>query len=123
MFSLPTYGYRCLLCGHEFEIKQGFHDAAVTNCPIADCNGETRRMISPVGVIFKGSGWYVNDYGKKNSTMADSNKPSSENSSEGSKDGPPGPSKDGSPGSTIEGAASTTSSTDKNTASGTPNNS
>ncbi len=122
MFSLPTYGYRCLLCGHEFEIKQGFHDPALTNCPITDCNGETRRMISPVGVIFKGSGWYVNDYGKKNSAMADSNKPSSENSSEGSKDAPPGSSKDGSPGSTIEGA-STTSSKDKNTASGTPNNS
>lgn len=111
---MPTYGYHCLLCGHEFEMKQSFHDAAVTNCPIEECNGETRRKISPVGVIFKGSGWYVNDYGKKNSTMSDSNKSSSETSS----DGP----KDGSPGSTIEGSSTTSSpSPDKNTASGTPN--
>lgn len=57
---MPTYAYRCGACGHEFDAVQSFHDDPLTLCP--NC-GESaaRRVFRSVGVIFKGSGWYVND--------------------------------------------------------------
>ena len=111
---MPTYAYRCLLCAHEFEIKQSFHDDAITKCPIENCDGEPRRRIGPVGVIFKGSGWYVNDYGKKNNNLSESGKSSTENSSQGSNEG--------SSSSTVD-TSSSSNSSDKNTVSGSTKNS
>ena len=56
---MPTYAYRCAGCRHEFERVQRMSDAALTAC--AECGGSVRRVIHPVGVVFKGSGWYVTD--------------------------------------------------------------
>jgi putative FmdB family regulatory protein len=57
---MPIYEYVCDSCHHGFERLQSFSDGPVTACP--DCGQATvRRVISPVGVIFKGSGWYVTD--------------------------------------------------------------
>ena len=56
---MPTYGYRCGICRNEFERVQRMSDAALTECP--QCGGTVRRVIHPVGVVFKGSGWYVTD--------------------------------------------------------------
>ena len=56
---MPTYHYRCADCGNEFDQYQKFSEDALTECP--SCTGRIRRVIQPVGVVFKGSGWYVTD--------------------------------------------------------------
>lgn len=66
---MPTYDYQCTECKHRFELRQGFDAETVTDCP--ECGKVAERKISLVPVIFKGSGWYVNDYGKKKSTLGD----------------------------------------------------
>lgn len=56
---MPTYSYRCDSCEHAFEIVQRFADEPLTECP--ECGARIRRVIQPVGVVFKGSGWYITD--------------------------------------------------------------
>lgn len=56
---MPTYTYRCDACSHEFDIFQKFADDALRECP--ECGAAIRRVIHPVGVVFKGSGWYITD--------------------------------------------------------------
>jgi putative FmdB family regulatory protein len=56
---MPTYTYRCADCGHQFDQFQKFSDDPLTDCP--SCAGKVRRVIQPVGLVFKGSGWYVTD--------------------------------------------------------------
>lgn len=56
---MPTYQYRCTSCGEDLEVVQKFTDAALTVCP--QCDGELRKVFSPVGVVFKGSGFYATD--------------------------------------------------------------
>ena len=56
---MPTYQYRCSDCGVEFDRYQKFSDEPLTVCPT--CEGSIRRVIQPVGVVFKGAGWYIND--------------------------------------------------------------
>jgi putative FmdB family regulatory protein len=56
---MPLYEYVCDECGYSFERLQSFKDDPVRLCP--NCNSPVRRVISPVGVIFKGSGWYITD--------------------------------------------------------------
>ena len=62
---MPTYSYLCDSCGHDFEAVQRFADDALTECP--ECGSRIRRVIQPVGVVFKGSGWYINDSRPKSS--------------------------------------------------------
>jgi putative FmdB family regulatory protein len=62
---MPLYEYKCHACGDVFEIIQKFSDE-----PLAvheNCGGAVERLISPSALQFKGSGWYVTDYGKGNS--------------------------------------------------------
>ncbi|GAA3738569.1 zinc ribbon domain-containing protein [Leifsonia bigeumensis] len=56
---MPTYSYRCTECGTAFDIHQAFSDATLTVCPT--CGGALRKVFSPVGVSFNGSGFYRND--------------------------------------------------------------
>jgi putative FmdB family regulatory protein len=65
---VPTYGYRCSQCKHEFSIFQSMRDEAIKVCP--ECAGEVKRLMYPVGVVFKGSGWYVNDSRKPDPSEA-----------------------------------------------------
>lgn len=60
--ALPRYDYQCE-DGHTFELKQSFSDEAKADCPV--CGKAATRQFSVVPIVFKGSGWYVNDYGKK----------------------------------------------------------
>ncbi len=76
---MPRYDYRCTDCGHEFEVKQSFSDEPVAACPL--CGVESRRVIHSVPVVFKGSGFYVNDYGKGGGSNGRS-KPDSDESSD-----------------------------------------
>ena len=59
---MPLYEYKCGACGQVFEVKQSFSDAPLTTCE--SCGGALRRVLHPVGVIFKGSGFYNTDYRK-----------------------------------------------------------
>lgn len=61
---MPFYDYECNLCGHHFELKQGFYEEAVAACP--KCNGTAKRLWLPVPVIFKGSGFYITENRKDN---------------------------------------------------------
>ena len=56
---MPTYSYRCDACGNRFDAVQRFSDDPLRDCPA--CAGSVRRVIHPVGVVFKGSGWYITD--------------------------------------------------------------
>ena len=56
---MPTYEYRCTNCGEHLEVVQSFSDDALTECP--DCGGKLRKVFSPVGIVFKGSGFYKTD--------------------------------------------------------------
>lgn len=56
---MPTYEYACSECGHRFDIRQSFHDEPLRDCP--ECGAGVYRVIHPAGVVFKGSGWYIND--------------------------------------------------------------
>lgn len=76
---MPRYDYRCSDCGHEFEVKQSFSDEPVAACPL--CGVDSRRVIHSVPVVFKGSGFYVNDYGKGGGSNGRS-KPESDESSD-----------------------------------------
>jgi putative FmdB family regulatory protein len=61
---MPTYEYECKSCGHTFEAFQAMSDEPLKSCP--QCGREIRRLIfGGTGVIFKGSGFYVTDKGKK----------------------------------------------------------
>lgn len=56
---MPTYSYRCTQCNHAFDIHQAFTDDTLTVCP--NCAGTLRKVFSPVGVTFSGSGFYRTD--------------------------------------------------------------
>ncbi len=57
---MPTYGYRCTQCAHELEVRQSMSDEPLRVCP--ECSGSLRKLLYPVGVQFKGSGFYTTDY-------------------------------------------------------------
>ena len=68
---MPTYEYECKSCGHNFEAFQNMSDAPLSECP--QCGKELRRLINGgSGVIFKGSGFYVNDKNKEKTKTASS---------------------------------------------------
>ena len=56
---MPVYTYECEHCGQRFDAKQSFTDVSLTVCP--NCGGKIHRVIQPVGVVFKGSGFYITD--------------------------------------------------------------
>jgi len=56
---MPTYEYRCESCGTTVEVVQSFNDAPLTTC--ASCGGALRKVYAPVGIVFKGSGFYKTD--------------------------------------------------------------
>jgi putative FmdB family regulatory protein len=59
---MPLYEYECFLCGHRFERIRRVADALDVSCPA--CGGKVRRLLGAPALQFKGSGWYVTDYGK-----------------------------------------------------------
>lgn len=80
---MPIYGYRCSACGHEFEILQKMTDMPLTACP--KCSGKLTKMLYPVGISFKGSGFYTTDYrssGSPSSASSNGASGSSESASE-----------------------------------------
>ncbi len=56
---MPTYQYACTDCGDKSEVVQRFSDDPLTVC--SACGGKLRKVFSPVGIVFKGSGFYRTD--------------------------------------------------------------
>ena len=78
---MPIYEYKCAN-SHRFELKQSYLSEPVATCPT--CDTKAKRVISPVPVHFKGSGFYVNDYSRKGSTSESSSDTSESSKSEAS---------------------------------------
>ena len=97
---MPTYEYRCTACDEHLEVVQSFKDEPLTKCP--NCGKKAlRKVFSPVGIVFKGSGFYKTDSrggGKgaapkpkeSESSPSSSGSPSSDSSSGSSTDSSPG---------------------------------
>ncbi len=66
---MPLYEYECDACGHRFERIQKFSDPPVETCP--KCGGRVHKLVSSPAFQFKGTGWYVTDYAKKDSGSSD----------------------------------------------------
>jgi putative FmdB family regulatory protein len=62
---VPLYEYECDNNGHRFEVIQKFSDPPIQTCPT--CGGPVHKLISSPAFQFKGSGWYVTDYARKDS--------------------------------------------------------
>ncbi len=64
---MPLYEYECLKCGERFELIRKFSDPPVLVCSQngrSECDGAVRKLLAAPAIRFKGSGWYVTDYGK-----------------------------------------------------------
>lgn len=66
---MPTYEYECCRCGERTELQQRVSDPPPKKCD--KCGGKMRKLMFPVGVIYKGSGFYTTDYARKGSTSGD----------------------------------------------------
>lgn len=89
---MPTYEYKCLDCGIQFERFQGITEDPIQECP--ECSGQTKRLIGAgAGLIFKGSGFYITDY--RSDGYKESAKKDKESSSSGDGDSKSGDSKGG----------------------------
>lgn len=78
---MPLYEYQCKKCKHKFEKIQKFSDRPIKKCP--ECGGPVEKVMHAPAVQFKGTGWYVTDYGgkdksEKSKTEGSSDKNSSE---------------------------------------------
>jgi putative FmdB family regulatory protein len=88
MHGMPIYEYACTACGERTEAKQKFTDPPLESCPI--CGGKLRKLYSPVGIVFKGSGFYSTD------ARSDSKKPAAAGAGSSDKGGNQSESKTGS---------------------------
>jgi putative FmdB family regulatory protein len=82
---MPLYEYQCEACAHRFEAIQKFSDSPLETCP--KCGGHVHKLIAAPAFQFKGSGWYITDYAKKDAPAA--SKPEGTKKEE-SKDAAPG---------------------------------
>ena len=89
---MPTYEYKCLDCGIQFDRFQSITEDPIQECP--ECSGRTKRLIGAgAGLIFKGSGFYITDY--RSEGYKESAKKDKESSSSGEGDSKSGDSKGG----------------------------
>jgi len=99
---MPLYEYACARCGRRTEVIQSFSDPPLTKCP--HCGGALTKLLSPPAVQFKGSGFYVTDYGRSGGAPGNSprgeekegdRKGKADDSSKGQEGGGGGPSEAG----------------------------
>ena len=69
---MPLYEYECDACGHRFEQIQKFSDPPVEKCP--KCGSPVHKLLSSPAIQFKGTGWYITDYARKDSGEAKTGK-------------------------------------------------
>ena len=90
---MPTYNYKCIKCDAEFEVFQSINDDSIVDCVKCDTKESVNRLITGgTGMIFKGDGFYLTDYAKKdnkkqklekNESKKGNNNESSKNSKSG----------------------------------------
>ena len=80
---MPLYEYKCAKCGDIFEVIQKFSDKPLPEHP--GCGGAVERLVSAPTLQFKGSGWYVNDYGRNGGGGNEKSKPESSESKKSEK--------------------------------------
>lgn len=80
---MPLYEYECLSCGGRSEVMQKFSDSPLQTCDA--CGGALERLISAPAIQFKGTGWYVTDYGRKSTGEGAGKKDGDENKSSSQK--------------------------------------
>lgn len=68
---MPLYEYECDHCGHRFEVIQKFSDAKISVCPKC-AGGPVQKLLSSPAIQFKGSGFYLTDYGRGTSSKSES---------------------------------------------------
>lgn len=68
---MPLYEYECEHCGHRFEVIQKFSDAPIAVCPKCS-GGPVQKLLSSPAIQFKGSGFYLTDYGRGTGSKSDS---------------------------------------------------
>jgi len=78
---MPLYEYECERCDHRFEKIRKFSDPPVDTCP--KCGGPVHKLMSSPAIQFKGSGWYITDYARKDSAAGTSDKSEKSGKSEG----------------------------------------
>jgi putative FmdB family regulatory protein len=81
---VPIYEYQCDKCGASFEVMQKMSDDPLTECE--KCGGTLRKVLHPVAIHFKGSGFYTTDYGKGSGRRAGSRDAASGDSDSSSSD-------------------------------------
>jgi len=59
---MPTYEFECNKCGRRFEVRMSLSDEPPKTCTAKGCRGRVHKVFSPPAIIFKGSGFHVNDY-------------------------------------------------------------
>lgn len=77
---MPLYEYQCEPNQHRFEVRHGYRENPALTCP--ECGAPVRRVIQPVGIVFKGSGFYATDSRSKNAA----NKPAASEDGDGKKE-------------------------------------
>lgn len=87
---MPTYSYACTVCDHRFDVRQSFTDEPLKDCPVC-FDSSLRKVIHPVGISFKGSGFYKTESrsssGATSATGGAGSSSSSSSPSAGSSDG------------------------------------
>jgi putative FmdB family regulatory protein len=82
---VPTYSYTCTACNEMIEKRQSFSDPPLTTCE--QCGGALRKVIHPVGIVFKGSGWYITDSRSSSSSTNGRSSPGTSDSTKSSEGG------------------------------------
>jgi putative FmdB family regulatory protein len=70
---MPTYVYECRACEKTFEAEQRITEPPLTTCQCG-ASGTVKRVIQPIAVMFKGSGFHINDYAPKSAPSSDAPK-------------------------------------------------
>ncbi len=111
---MPIYEYKCTICNERFDVEQSIKDDTLTTLPGDDHEHTVKKVFHPVGIAFKGEGFYKNDSrgSKKSSVPAPSTSDSSSPDSSGSSDSSSATSSgsDSKSGPTTSSAAATTGS-------------
>lgn len=82
---MPIYEYACTSCGERVEAKQSFDDPPLEICEL--CGGKLRKLYSPVGIVFKGSGFYATDAKKSGGKGSSASKEPAKKSESGAASG------------------------------------
>jgi putative FmdB family regulatory protein len=83
---MPTYDYRCAKCGEDLEVYQTFSEAPLTRHK--GCGGKLSKVLSPAGIVLKGSGFYKTDNRSKAKRSGDTSGRDTGGKDSGSKDSP-----------------------------------